>query len=250
MIEALLRGKLSREQENMEDVLTSSVFGMLQYVAPDLGLFPFLAQAKTIAGDCPLGFLTTVCDPGQARVEYDFWPQWPQSEPDVVLRIQCHACLSHLVGIEAKFRSGKSSEADEVEERPNDQLAREWIDLDGRADSRGAQPVLVYLTADVSCPKPEIEASLEEIRRKSVCGAREPLICWLSWRQLTRLFEGRDTGSQILAAVGRMARRMELVFFEGISAVTPVRAGWSFQVAMPIWRFQMAPIQCQWRFRS
>jgi len=101
MIEALLRGKLSREQENMEDILTSNVFGMLQYVAPELGLFPFLAQAKTIAGDCPLGFLTAVCDPGQARVEYDFWPQWPQSEPDVVLRIQCHACLSHLVGIEA-----------------------------------------------------------------------------------------------------------------------------------------------------
>jgi hypothetical protein len=154
-----------------------------------------------------------------------------------------------LVGIEAKFRSGKSSEADEVEERPNDQLAREWVDLDGRADRRGAQPVLVYLTADVSCPKPEIEASLEEIRRKSVCGAREPLICWLSWRQLTRLFEGRDTGSQILAAVGRMARRMELVFFEGISAVTPVRAGWSFQGAMHTWRFETAPISCQWRFK-
>ena len=45
MIEALLRGKLSREQENMEDVLTSNVFGMLQYVAPELGLFPFLARA-------------------------------------------------------------------------------------------------------------------------------------------------------------------------------------------------------------
>ncbi len=180
MIEALLRGKLSREQENMEDILTSSVFGMLQYVAPKLGLFPFLAQATTIAGDRPLGFLKDVCDLGQARFEYDFWPQWPQSEPDVAIDIQCDVRSPHLIGIEAKFRSGKSSEADEVDERPNDQFAREWIDLNGRAESRGAQPVLVYLTADVSCPKPEIEAALEEIRRKSICGAREPLICWLS----------------------------------------------------------------------
>ena len=46
MIEALLHGSC-RGQENMEDVLISSVFGMLQYVAPELGLFPFLAEAKT-----------------------------------------------------------------------------------------------------------------------------------------------------------------------------------------------------------
>ena len=31
MIEALLHGKLSCKQENMEDILTSNVFGMLQY---------------------------------------------------------------------------------------------------------------------------------------------------------------------------------------------------------------------------
>jgi hypothetical protein len=246
MIEALLHGKLSREQANMEDILTSNVFGMLQYVAPELGLFPFLARAKTAAGGHPLESLVAANDSGQARVQYDFWPKWPRCEPDVVLHIRRDAGSSYLVGIEAKFRSGKSSEADEIEERPNDQLAREWADLDHQADERGAQPVLVYLTTDVSCPKLEIQESLEEVRRKSVCGGREPTICWLSWRQLPRLFhvEGHDPGSPILADVARMAERMGLVFFERIERVATVRAGWSFQPR----RFQVAPISCQWRF--
>ena len=46
MIEALLRRKLTFQQENMEDILTSNVFGMLQYVPPNEGLFAFLAQSQ------------------------------------------------------------------------------------------------------------------------------------------------------------------------------------------------------------
>ena len=180
MIEALLRGKLLREQENMEDVLTSSVFGMLQYVAPQLGLFLFLTEAKTLEDVCPLRVLTTARGCRQATVLYRFWPKWPRCEPDVVLHIRGDAGLRQLVGIEAKFASGKSSEADELEDRPNDQLAREWVDLHDEADHLCAQPVLVYLTADVSCPKPQIRDSLDELRRKSVFGVPEPVICWLS----------------------------------------------------------------------
>ena len=63
MIEALLRGKLSREQENMEDVLTSNVFGMLQYVAPESGLFPFLAQATWGDDQCEFAEPRTVRSP-------------------------------------------------------------------------------------------------------------------------------------------------------------------------------------------
>ncbi len=42
MIPALLHGKLSREQENMEDILTSIVFGVLKHLPPELILLPWL----------------------------------------------------------------------------------------------------------------------------------------------------------------------------------------------------------------
>lgn len=77
----------------MEDVLTSGVFGMFQYVAPELGLLPFLAQAITIEGDRPLKSLTAASESGQVRVKYEFWPKWPQSEGKVNLPLSNVASL-------------------------------------------------------------------------------------------------------------------------------------------------------------
>lgn len=47
MLVALLHGKLSREQENIEDILTSNVFGVLKYLPPGTVLIPFLSKAST-----------------------------------------------------------------------------------------------------------------------------------------------------------------------------------------------------------
>lgn len=133
MLEAILRGKLSREQANMEDILTSNVFGLLKYLPPQEGLFPFLAQATTPPprGN-PLAFLSTTPGIRQEDVTYQFWPlwsthkEWRKCEPDVVLRITTPEGKVAVL-VEAKYRSGKSSEADEREDTPpNDQLAREW----------------------------------------------------------------------------------------------------------------------------
>jgi hypothetical protein len=41
VLQAFLKGKLSAEQENLEDLLTSSV-GLLAYVPPERALLPFL----------------------------------------------------------------------------------------------------------------------------------------------------------------------------------------------------------------
>jgi hypothetical protein len=45
MLSALLLGKSSREQENMQDILTSNVFNILKYLPPERGILPFLAQS-------------------------------------------------------------------------------------------------------------------------------------------------------------------------------------------------------------
>jgi hypothetical protein len=72
MLMVLLRGKLSRDQENMEDILTSNVFGVLQYLPPGAALVPFLHKVSTPEGKCPLADLPPSADasawPGQSFV--------------------------------------------------------------------------------------------------------------------------------------------------------------------------------------
>jgi hypothetical protein len=246
MIEALLRGKLSREQENMEDILTSNVFGLLQYVPPEMGLFKFLAKAETIEGERPLAVFSGA-RVGEFRViSFSLWPKWRGCEPDVVLHVGSDDRSSYLVCIEAKYLSGKSSEADGFEQRMNDQLAREWVHLVDKAEAFHAQPVLVYLTADAGCPKSQIQDSLDEYRKKCPTNSHVPLICWLTWRELPGLFG--DHSERPLADIARMADRMGLIFFQGITQVASVIADWIFAEPTASWHFQLVPITFQWRF--
>jgi hypothetical protein len=83
--------------------------------------------------------------------DYCFWP-WLEEEacdgcePDVLIRLDGTAGKG-LVLIEAKYRSGKSSVQDEGE-RPNDQLAREWVNAQTLAQREGRIPSLVHRRRD------------------------------------------------------------------------------------------------------
>lgn len=245
MLMALLRGKLSRDQENMEDILTSNVFGVLKYLPPGNVLVPFLSKASLPEGKWPLADL-----PADVKVEYEFWPWLEESgcdgcEPDVLIRIACSDGKKILVLIEAKYRSSKSSEEDEGE-RPNDQLAREWDNLSRLAARESAKPVLIYLTADVRCPVEDIEASQKELVSKRVEKAK---ICWLSWRHLPFLIT--DSSPEILRDLVGVLRRLNLTFFEGFSRVAaPARIQWTFS-GKPA-RFDWTCLQIEelkWGFR-
>ena len=138
MLQALLNGKLSREQENMEDILTSNVFGLLKYVEHNLALFPFFRKAIDINNHHPLENLIGK----NAKVNYEFWPSWGEEhckkcEPDVVLTIDTEdtADPNYLIAIEAKLFSGKSSHAtndvgSEDKQPATDQLGKEWQNFD------------------------------------------------------------------------------------------------------------------------
>jgi len=252
MIEALLHGKLTTKQENMEDILTSNVFGALQHVPPEIGLFPFLSRSKTLQGERPLKDLN-----GRGEcVEYHFWPRWRHCEPDVELVIDRGNGWSYLVGIEAKYWSGKSSTAVQIEgqteegrlQECKDQLIREWNDLVMEALARKCTPVLVYLTEHVSIPTEEIQESIHEFEQKSPLGARRPVICWLSWRELPQLFRGHP--NRLLAKVAEMAEYMGLTFFRGVAHVGPVRADWRFRGPPPAWHFEVPPITSSWGFQE
>ena len=124
MLAALIKGKLSREQENMEDILTSNVFGLIKYLPPSEALIPFLKQAEDPEGCRPFEDLSS-----GVVVEFEFWPMIEEAgckrcEPDLILRIRDDNGL-RLVFVEAKYLSGKSSEEDFSFTEPCDQLARE-----------------------------------------------------------------------------------------------------------------------------
>ena len=186
MIPALLKGKLTEEQQNLEDLLTSAVFGLLQYVPAETGILKLLALGVPFDEKSEIVLPQTV-----SSQSYDFWP-WLQcndchgAEPDVLITLIDHTGTTHRVLIEAKFRSGKSSYADSASAIPTDQLAREWDNLVCMCKPKGWVPHMVYITADFGIPLKDIESAAEEFQAKRPeAASKYPLNCyWLSWRHI------------------------------------------------------------------
>ena len=232
MLAALIEGKLSRIQENMEDVLTSNVFGIMQYLSAGEALVPFLECAETPDGIRPLAAL-----PSDVKATYAFWPRIEQPgchrcEPDVMIRLSHSGKRPWLILIEAKFLSGKSSEEDGSSSAPYDQLAREWDNLTSLAEHERVEPLLLYVTADIGLPRQELAASAKEFSAKrSNCTAARPFSCaWVSWRQLSVIFRGaRKPATRDLCA---MANRLALCYFETLTQfdAKPL-AAWHFRAA-------------------
>jgi hypothetical protein len=249
MLMALLRGKLSREQENMEDILTSNVFGVFRYVSPTESVLPFLAEAEDGDGKHPLASL------GDALVAHEFWPQWKDAfgsvcEPDVVLRIDADD-RRLIVLVEAKYLSGKSSWADDDPQRLTDQLAREYETLVRIAADEKREPALVYATTHAGYPADDIGASAREYQEKYP--DQRPAIFWLSWCKIPDVF-GSSRHTALLDLVA-MADRMGLTFFKGWPDLAYVSdLEWQFKPSaalVPVTHFDW---QCEvgdttkWRF--
>lgn len=247
MIEAILHGKLSRQQENLEDLLTSAVFGRLKLL-PAHVLGAFLARAQTLQGARPLEPLAS-----PRSVEYAFWPQLraagcDDTEPDVLLTVHAHAGAARRVLVEAKYRSGKSSRAAGDEEpgadvvspgerRIRDQLAREWEHL-SNLDPEGW---VVYLTPSFVMPRSDLVEAQDELRARNRTAGR---FCWLSWRELERL----EYVDPVTAELRRLLVRLGLRAFHGIGRLGPIHADWSFTKAL--WRAKTEPahLEATWRF--
>jgi hypothetical protein len=184
MIEAFIHGKLSAQQENMEDMLTSCIFGSLRLLPPMQGLVPYLQLAEPFECD-GVQFrsrLSTIV--GREDVDYRFWT-WLKSphtigcEPDLLITIK--PCKL-LILVESKLFSGKSTVADEGAS-PMDQLAREWDNLTEVAMAAQLDPVLVYITTDLLMPRTDLQEAFNEFRSKRASAAK-PQFFWLSWGHL------------------------------------------------------------------
>lgn len=203
MIQALLHNKLKkcdRSPYEVEDLLTSVVFGACEYCNPDEGLVSFLKKAVSIGNRADL---YDVLNEG-INIEYEFWPNWRQgttdipsekqrndrtnkdesdellsgSEPEILLRIKRDNKREAWILIEAKLGSGKSSCQGPV----NDQLGKYWLQLQHRADKCNAEAIaLIYVTAHISLPKWEFVETEDELRKKVKEYSGAPFY-WLRWR--------------------------------------------------------------------
>ncbi|RLD97778.1 MAG: hypothetical protein DRI92_05055 [Aquificota bacterium] len=245
MIEALIKGKLSHDLENMEDILTSNVFGLIKYLPPKLLLFPFLRVAKTIKGDLPL---KTISDDLSSQLI--FWPFLNETncrpcEPDLLLNLSDGTGKTrYSILIEAKFHSGKSSYPDSSD-FPNDQLAREYDNLQKYSENVGSIPVLIYLTADYGMPRGSIEESISEYTAKR---GNTPTIAWISWQHLNSIIgdtTGHDQYGEMIRDISSLLTKLGLDLFKGAPALEPYNLRWKFK---KMWQFGIKAPVISWSF--
>ena len=234
----------------MEDILTSNVFGLLKYVTPEEGLLNYLAFAEDEDGNQPLKYLGFLHEVSQDSISYDFWPWWEEPncygcEPDVVISLKISAQKKLLMLIEAKYLSGKSSEADESYDIPTDQLAREWDNLSVRSNKSNECPVLIYLTAHYAYPYQDINDAISEFREKRP-NSVNPIIYWLSWRHLFELC--KTTANPILKDLILLLERLNLKFFNGV-ALEYVNILWSLEKVFG-WQEYTGIQAINWRFKT
>ncbi len=249
MIEAFIHGKLTAQQENMEDMLTSCIFGSLRLLPPIQGLIPFFQLAEPFECDGEQFRSGLSIDVDREDVDYHFWP-WLKSphsvgcEPDLLITIK--PCKM-LILVESKLFSGKSTTADEGAS-PMDQLAREWDNLIEVAMAAQLDPVLVYITTDLAMPRTDLHDAFQEFRSKRALAAK-PRFYWLSWRHL---FSVPHDSLGVINRCVSLLRRLDLEPFASWKNVLPlppyspsyesVSFRWNDTrpTALPKWNFEIS----------
>ncbi|MGG3805344.1 hypothetical protein [Metabacillus fastidiosus] len=189
MIAAELNGKIPSELQNFEDLLTSSVIGLFQYLSSHSYFQSVLESSVNLNGH-QLTFDSPV-----KECSFVFWPKLENSEPDVLLRLKTESDSEILICIEAKYWSNKSSIEDQsidLQDRTNsqrDQLAREIEDIHkvnclrylNINKSKLNSIILIYLTNHTYLPREEI---LESILHVNGVHFQKGQLYWLTWREI------------------------------------------------------------------
>lgn len=139
----------------------------------------------------------------------------------MVIGIETEGRHIHLVFVEAKYRSGLSSEEDEGE-LPNDQLARELDSLDRISpvnlrwspEITVASRTLLFVTQDMGMPWTVIARSLAEYRRKR---DKQGDIYWTSWRSLQPILEKGLTQENFPQSIVVMEDMLKLLLRKGLT---------------------------------
>lgn len=227
----------------MEDLLTSNVFGLWRYLSPDMGLLQFLGTARNL-GEQQLQLATPITE-----AKLNFWPWLHEpnakgAEPDVLISLLGSEGQNCLVLIESKYLSGKSSQPNE-EDLPNDQLAKEMLNLRSIAERSSADAyALVYVTAHGAIPSKDIEEAADELKEKTGDGSIEQFY-WTTWRRLPQILDDvvhlarNSVEKGLIDDLATILNSLGLTFFQGFDS-----QGWN--LGYPQWCFVQSPASFSW----
>jgi hypothetical protein len=238
MIFAELHGKLgsdgSRAHDRLEDLLTSTAFGLLRYVPLRVGLLGLLRRVRVVevrgSSACASRNPGWIDLDDAVTVEVVFWPSFGKyGQPDVLLHLMdVNRALIGVVLVEAKLYAPKSgaagADADEVadDEVPDpDQLVKYWQGLQQHVRLRGSCPAwLVYLTAHSSPPVVELGEAMRRLRYMR--------LGWLSWFDVFDVAAACDDlpAKDLAALLSRKGFRGFSGFTEGAVELPLTRGFW------------------------
>ena len=158
---AEIHGKLSRDIENKEDVLTSNVFSFFKYADREIFLYPIIKS---------LGIDVNIEDARDAQ--FHFWPHLEDhTEPDLVLIIGDNYLL-----IESKYFSGFGEET----QQQKHQLVREIEGGNYEAQNLGKRFYIIAITADYFL-KPEISQAIPKEYQSQ--------FRWINWQWIAFMLQ-------------------------------------------------------------
>lgn len=211
MFFAELHGKLGagdeKATERSEDLLTSTVLGTLRYLPVAEGIGSLFARSREVtlsSNRVPVVMrgVPWLDERTIARYEVEFWPRLgAHGEVDAIIRLfDRDDKLTHILLIEAKYRSPKSRRGpddDEAEAAGDvatdpDQLVDYWLGGQKLRGASSATVALVYLTAHGSPPMRELGESLRR------CPTMR--LAWLSWRDAYAIARAAQYASSALPA--------------------------------------------------
>lgn len=222
MIEAELRGKVPSELQDNEDLLTSAVFGLLQYVPPSIFWPALLTRAKSCKGK---PFVERCKElganiPDYEKVNVHFWPVHENfGEPDLLLVFSGGDQLPLCFIIEAKLWANKSGreEYDQLNRYLVAMKDSEWLDRVAGIRVSVALPGLIYLTPRAAWL--ELYDSIEHAPDYLDAQSGLFLLQWQDVLEVAReIFpETDDPQRTMLSNIANFLQHRGLAYFRGFS---------------------------------
>lgn len=199
----------------MEDVLTSNIFGVFKYLDDKRLMVDFLRTAEDIYRNKLNQLIYEI------TWEFYFWPKSKKNvEPDVLLQGFKKNNLAFTILIEAKYHSSKNIYDTEIESK--DQLAEQYYELLNRnwADkaidkSKIDENYLIFITNNYKMPIQDIEESITKIAKTSKIPKEKVNIYWTSWRRLIEIVD-KNKYNYSLGQLDMIMDLRRLLKFKGI----------------------------------
>ena len=217
MLLAEIHGKSYRDIEDLEDLLTSAVFGHLRLIKPPLFWLALLERARTVEQSTLLQVLGHLGVDALkfSGVRVRFWPYFPDyGEPDLLVQLFGDKVPSITILVEVKLHAGKSGTGE------FDQLAKYFrllndptCLLDWPCDIE--KRFLVYLTKSFSAD--ELNASIAESEIPNV----ESRMFGLEWNDIAEIAIAERKHDELLDEVARFLKRRGFERFHGFVFLPP-----------------------------